>query len=124
MPKKETTPMPTEVYDEFYEGFYGDGGCADEIFLSQGTQERLDEVRKVDIEDSFSKFRPTIANMLADAGVEVSAAVDRVTMYVSFQERQGFESGVKFVHDNAHVTSKAEARRQHSVLSNMKTAGV
>jgi hypothetical protein len=117
--------IPEEIYEEFYTGFFGNGGFADDVFLSQGTQTKLDEIRKVDIEDSFSKFRPVISNMLSDAGVVLDhGSVDRIAMYVSFQERNGFESGVKFVHDNAHVTSKQEAARQHSVLANMKTAGV
>ena len=116
--------VPRELLEELYTLQFADGGCADRLFLAQGSQEQLVESRKTDISDTFVKFRDTVGTLLGRLGVSETGIVDFVTMYVAVQERCGFESGVKFVHDNAHVTSKEEARRQASVLSSMKTAGV
>lgn len=116
--------IPESLYEENYEKLFAEGGSADHIFLRQGNQSALDQSRRTDIEDTFVRFRGAVANILSMAGVETSEAIDRMTMFVAFEERMGFESGIKFVHENAVVMSREEADRRSSVMRNFKTAGL
>lgn len=113
--------MPIELYEEGYEKVYANGGPADHIFPSQAW---LEESRRIDIEDSYVKFRASVAEMLAKLGIEDPRTVNKVTMAMSFQDRIGFESGVAWTHSNFAVKSKAQAERERSALYNMKTAGL
>lgn len=112
--------VPAELLDGYYQRQLANGGFVDKLFPVHG----LEESRKADIADTFSKFRGSIQELLESMGIERPEVIDHVTMYVSIQERSGFESGIKFVHDNAHVTSRHEARRQASVAHSFKTAGI
>lgn len=116
--------MPDDLLDSCYDKYFSKEGPADGIFLRQASRGELEDNRRSDIADTFSKFRGPIGAMLSEMGIEKPEDQDQITAYVAVQERRGFESGVKFVFDNADVTSKAEARRRSSVLRNMKTAGV
>jgi hypothetical protein len=119
MPEPETMPM--EFYEEYYEKFFGECGPVDDVPIGAS---QLVESRKPDIEDTFYKLREGVGVMLGRMGIEDSVEVDRVTTYISFQERYGFESGVRFVFDRMHVSTPQEAARRSSVMHSMKTAGV
>ncbi len=119
MPVSES--IPTGLYEEYYKKFFGEGGPVDDVPIGAS---QLVESRKPDIEDTFDKLREGVGVMLGRMGIEDSVEVDRLTTYISFQERYGFEAGVRFVFDHMHVSTPQEADRRSSVMYNMKTAGV
>ena len=97
--------MPTDLYDEMREKMFTDE-CTDAVVGLFRSAEDLEQQRRADIADSFEKFRPGAALLLEEMGIVAPAVIDRVTMWGSVKDRLGFESGLKFVHDNARVTSK------------------
>lgn len=116
----EPIEVPRELLDDFYNRLDSVNGFSAGHILGPQASE---EARKTDISDTFILIRGSVSRMLSSLGVEDPSAIDHAAMYTAVQERAGFESGVKFVHENAHVTSRAEASRQSSVLHTMKTAG-
>ncbi|MDB5186345.1 MAG: hypothetical protein JWL85_868 [Candidatus Saccharibacteria bacterium] len=111
--------VPLELLNKYYERQFASGGHADHIFSEAG----LEESRKTDIADTFGKLRGSVQEILKQLGIEDPNAVDHMTMVVAVEERSGFESGVKYVYDNADVVSPEEAYQRASVMHNMKTAG-
>ena len=113
--------VPTQLLDDYYDRVLSKGGFVAGRVLGRAA---TDMARKEDIADTFTKFREGVQELLSGLGIEDPTIVDHMTMLTSAQERAGFESGVQFVHDNAHVTDRGEAERQRSVLHAMKTAGL